>query len=164
MLQAKAKTHIVNHMKKTMLLLFLMIAVILSATIKLSAQSTFGGVTTSYATNFVVVVGPGVTNVPAYAGGVLLTNQLYLVPPAKTLTITNLTAGQTNVYGYFLQAEPLVTVGGLSNLLLLGYSTNIYTTSGTTNQTITPGGIVIPFPLYMSAQLLGAATNGFFAQ
>lgn len=131
-------------------------AVMICFSISLHAQ-TFGTVTVTQTTNYLTLIGPGSTNVQASVSGIFATNIFTLVPPTKTIYITNLDVGQTNIYAYYLQ------VPGLTNLIALGFSTNIYPAAGSTNQTIVPTGAQLNFPLYMGVQILGAHTNGFFA-
>lgn len=146
--------------------LIVLIALLLCLTMQTSAQTTgtYGGVTVTTVTNFITVISTGtptITNVPVAVGGVLFTNPFPIIPPTKTLVITNLVP-ETNVYAYYAQAQNLLTVNGVTNLMLIGYSTNVYFTAPSTNQTIVPSSTSLYFQLWMSAQLLGPSTNGFF--
>lgn len=133
---------------------------------KSQAQTnTFGSIVYSVTTNY-IVVGPGPTysNVQVVLNGSFFTNQVIVQPTQKFLSITNVYPNETNVFGLYLQAPNLLTVDGVTNLILIGYATNIYSTTGSTNYTITPPSATIPFPQYMSVFQPYTNVNGYNVQ
>lgn len=143
-------------MKKLFLyaILFALLILMILVVVPVSQAQTFGGGT----------LVNGFSNVPCQNSSLVpITNTFFVTLPAKTVTVSGISATNENFSGMFFMSIPGYTnaVLGQTNFYFLGAFTNSFaagTNSGSWS-TNYPGGFVsFPFPLYMAAYT-GAVTN-----
>jgi hypothetical protein len=154
---------------KIIISLLSVLACLLSLNLSAQTNGTFGGVTTTTTTNFILWT--GITNAPATSpNGGLLTNAVLFTPPSKYVVLTNVVStNETFTGSVYMQVPPnlLTNFPGYSNLIYIGSITQSFSnglpTGGIWSTTTVPVSGSVSFPIIFQANN-GIYTNGIFAQ